>query len=152
MKTENNETTVHEVEIHYKRPLVDSMTSIKDSKSASQAVRDFANEETLDHKEFFWAMYLTPMNKILAICELSKGSTMGTVVNIKEIVQLALRLNASNVLICHNHPSGNLCFSKADIALTKKIKKAVETMDMTLLDHIIITSEGYSSYEDEDIG
>jgi len=152
MKTQKEPQVVHEVEIHYKRPLVSSMTSIKDSRTASQAIRAFAKKEVIDLKEFFWAMYLTPMNKVLAISEISKGSALGTVVNIKELLQLGLKLNCQHIIVCHNHPSGNLKFSEADITLTKKITRALEAMEMKLLDHIIITSEGYSSYSDEDIG
>lgn len=152
MKTKKEEQIVHEVVIHYKRPVLKSMKKVCKSEEAQEAFRSFANTEMLDLKEFFWVMFLTPFNSVLAITELSKGGTMGTVVNIKEILQLAIKLNCTNIIICHNHPSGNLSFSETDIRLTKKIKEALDAFDMTLLDHIIITSEGYASYSDEGIG
>jgi DNA repair protein RadC len=77
------------------------------------------------------------------------GSTSGTTVNLKEIFQLVLKTNAVAIILCHNHPSGNLKPSNADIALTKRIKSLADVVDIAVLDHIILTSEGYYSLSDE---
>ncbi|MEP0264183.1 JAB domain-containing protein [Dokdonia sp.] len=140
----------HEVQIHYKRALYDTTLKISTSQSAETMFREFADTERLDYKEFFWVMLLTNANQVIAISEVSVGCTHGTLVNIKEIVQLALLTNASNVIICHNHPSGQLTKSASDDTTTQRIKGALGLFDIKLLDHIILTTESYTSFSDED--
>lgn len=100
------------------------------------------------HEEF-WVLYLNKANKILTKQRISVGGVDGTVADVKIIFQKALELLASSVILCHNHPSGSLKPSKADIVLTKKIKQASEFLEISLLDHLIVSESGYYSFADE---
>ncbi|MFO7851254.1 MAG: RadC family protein [Bacteroidota bacterium] len=101
----------------------------------------------LTHEEF-WLLYLNRSNKILSRHKLSQGGISGTITDVRLIVKKALELLASSMIICHNHPSGNLDPSEADNRITQKIKEAVAYFDISLLDHIIVTDNGYYSYAD----
>ena len=101
----------------------------------------------LSHEEF-WVICLNRGNKIISKILISKGGISGTVVDIKLIFKAALEQLASSIIVCHNHPSGNLDASKEDKAITKKIKEAGEIMDVTLLDHLIISDYNYFSFAD----
>ncbi len=140
---------IQEVEIHYVRPHVSDMVQIADSEEASKLFRLFAGPQKLDYKEFFWVMLLSRSQHALGIAEVAMGSAQGVSVNIKEIFQLALKTNASSIILCHNHPSGSLKPSEADIELTKSISEFGKLIDVRLLDHLIITKEGYCSFLDE---
>lgn len=142
---------LHEVEITYKRPILDVMPLVGSSKDAENVLRKCFDQNRIDLKEFFFVMLLSNSSHVLGISELSSGSIIGTVVNIKEIFQLALKANASAIVLAHNHPSGNLKPSRADNELTGKIKNACCLLDLNLLDHIILTSEGYYSFADNGI-
>jgi DNA repair protein RadC len=112
---------------------------------ASRIFRESIDLRKIDLKEFFWVMLLSHSNNVLGISEIGKGNASAVIVNIKEIFQLAIRGNASSVILCHNHPSGNLNPSQADIRLTKKIQEAGQLLEISILDHIIITTEGHTS-------
>ncbi|MDZ7650383.1 MAG: JAB domain-containing protein [Cytophagales bacterium] len=88
-------------------------------------------------------------NKVLGIFELSTGGVSGTVADPKLIFAAALKGAASGMILAHNHPSGNLQPSQADLDLTKKIREAGKLLEIQLLDHVIVTSEGYYSFADE---
>lgn len=94
-------------------------------------------------------MILNRAQKVLGICEISQGGSSGTVADPKIIFALALKANASGIIVSHNHPSGNLRPSQADIDLTKKLKEGGKFLELQLLDHVIVTSEGYYSFADE---
>jgi DNA repair protein RadC len=79
----------------------------------------------------------------------SEGGITGTVADPRLILKKALAYNAVSIILCHNHPSGNLKPSKADEMLTKKIKEAAALLDIKVLDHIIVSTEGYFSFADE---
>jgi len=102
----------------------------------------------LDHEEF-WVIYLNNSNKILQTVQLSKGGITGTVVDIRLAFKTALQLGAVAVILAHNHPSGTLKPSTADIELTKKLKTAGESLDIKVLDHLIVTEKAYFSFADE---
>ena len=87
--------------------------------------------------------------KVLGWFKISQGGVSGTVVDPKIIMQVALNANASGIILSHNHPSGNLQPSDSDVRLTKKIESGCEFMEISLLDHVILTSEGYYSFADE---
>lgn len=103
----------------------------------------------LDLRERFVALYLNRNNKIIGYYTVSIGGVNGTVVDNKLIFSLALSLPASAIILAHNHPSGNLKPSSADINLTKNIKAAGKLLQIEILDHLIITSDGYMSFADE---
>ncbi|GGG24894.1 DNA repair protein [Dokdonia pacifica] len=139
----------YEIQIHYKRKIYDISKKISKSESAAEIFRGFIDTDRLDYKEFFIILLLTHANQVIAISEVSIGCTHGTIVNIKEIVQQALLTNTSGVIVCHNHPSGELTKSASDETVTKRIKGALGLLDIKLLDHIILTTESYTSFADE---
>lgn len=98
---------------------------------------------------FFQIILLNRANRVLGIVPISVGGTAGTVADPKVIFVSALKCNASSVILCHNHPSGNLKPSQADIELTRKLKAAGQFLDLPVLDHIILTKDAYFSFADE---
>ena len=104
----------------------------------------------LSHEEF-WLLYLNRSNKILSRHKLSQGGISGTITDVRLIIKKALELLASSIIICHNHPSGNLEPSEADNRITQKIKESAGYFDISLLDHVIVTDNGYYSYADNGI-
>ena len=99
--------------------------------------------------EEFWVLHLSRSNRILAWKKISQGGISGTVTDIRLILKDALEHTSSSMVICHNHPSGNLQPSEADREITRKIKDAAGFMDIRLLDHIIIGNGNYFSFADE---
>ena len=99
--------------------------------------------------EEFWLILLNRSNLVIAKEKISTGGVSGTVVDAKLIFSKALDHLASSVILMHNHPSGNLKPSQADIDITKKLKRAGETLDIAVLDHLIVAEGGYFSFADE---
>lgn len=102
----------------------------------------------LPHEEF-WILLLNRANLVLDRIQLSQGGTSGTVVDAKMVFRAALEGQASGIILVHNHPSGSLRPSQQDIDLTKKLKAAGKTLDLNILDHLIVTDRGYYSFADE---
>jgi len=144
-----NLNEIHEVEIVYKRPLVFDMQTVHSPDDTVELFREIITEEKIDYKEFFLVALLDRSNHVLGVSMISTGSTNATTVNIKEIFQLALKTNASSIILCHNHPSGNLKPSEEDFNITRKIKEACGFCEIALLDHLILTKEGFNSFIDE---
>jgi DNA repair protein RadC len=101
--------------------------------------------------EVFAVAYLNRANKINHLEVISEGGITGTVADPRIILKKALEYNAVNIVLCHNHPSGSLKPSRADELLTRKIKEAAQLLDMNVIDHIIVSEEGYYSFADEGI-
>ena len=104
----------------------------------------------LEHEEF-WILYLNNSNKVLKKTQMSKGGITGTLVDVRLVIKETLELGAVAIILAHNHPSGTLRPSNADKQITQKIKGACETMDIKVLDHLIITQKTYYSFADENI-
>ena len=104
----------------------------------------------LEHEEF-WVLFLNNSNKVLAKNQISKGGLTATVVDVRLLFKRALELASVGIIVCHNHPSGKLQPSNADKQLTQKIKEAGNTLDIKLLDHLIITEKAYFSFADEGV-
>ena len=102
----------------------------------------------LAHEEF-WILYLNNSNKIIEQFQISKGGITGTLVDVRITLRKALELGAVSLILAHNHPSGNLNPSEADKQLTIKLKTAAESMDIKILDHLIVTEKSYFSFADE---
>lgn len=102
----------------------------------------------LPHEEF-WIIYLNSSNKIINKGQLSRGSITGTLVDVRLVMKTALENGAINLILSHNHPSGVLKPSDLDKQITKKLKIAAESIDIKMLDHIIVTHKGYFSFADE---
>lgn len=103
----------------------------------------------IDFIEQFKIMLLNRANRVLGIVEVSTGGVAGTVADPKVIFSASLKANASVIILSHNHPSGNLKPSQADLDLTRKLIAAGTYLDINVIEHIIITSEGYLSFADE---
>lgn len=101
--------------------------------------------------EEFWIMMLNRQNEIIELKQISIGGVAGTVVDPKVIFKQALQSLASGIILSHNHPSGNLKPSKADINITNKIKTAGQSLEINVHDHLIISEQGYYSFADEGI-
>ena len=116
----------------------------------SHEVAQYLNEKFKDLTyEVFAVIFLNQANKIIHFEVISKGGITGTVADPRIILRLALEFGAVGIILCHNHPSGNLNPSNADKAITKKIGDAGSLMDIKLLDHIIVSDEGYYSFMEE---
>jgi len=94
-------------------------------------------------------LLLNRANKAIGEYEVSTGSSTGTIADPKLSFAAAIKTNATGIVLAHNHPSGNLNPSEADISLIKKIRDAGKMLEISVLDHLIITSEGYYSFADE---
>lgn len=103
----------------------------------------------IEYREYFYILLLNRSNKILGYNQISAGGISGTIVDPRLIFQTALKANASSIIIGHNHPSGNLQPSENDIQLTDKLRKGASFMDIPILDHLILTTDGYYSFADE---
>jgi DNA repair protein RadC len=116
----------------------------------SQDMADYCRPALQDlNHEVFLVAYLNNSNKILHHEIISRGGLTSTVADPRIILKKALEENAVNIVLCHNHPSGNLKPSKADEELTRKIREAARLFDIKVLDHLIISQEGYFSFADE---
>lgn len=124
------------------------LTKITSSKIIFEIMQPVIGE--LPHEEF-WVLYLNNANKVTVKYQLSKGGMTGTVVDVRIIFKSALESGAVGIVLCHNHPSGNLKPSEADKEITKKIKIAGKSLDIMVLDHVIVTQNGYYSFADEGI-
>lgn len=121
---------------------------ITSSKAVYEIMQPIIGE--LQHEEF-WIIYLNNSNKVLFKEQSSKGGLTGTLVDVRMVFKKALDLFATAVILCHNHPSGKLQPSIADKSITVKIKLAGDTLDIKVLDHIIITENAYFSFADESL-
>ena len=104
----------------------------------------------LNHEEF-WIILLNRANNVLSQHLISKGGQAGTLADPKIIFQAALENHAASIILAHNHPSGNLKPSQADINLTKKLRDGASLLDIALLDHVIFTNTSYFSFADEEM-
>lgn len=121
-------------------------TFIKSSKDAYEFISPFLSD--LHHEEF-WAIYLNRNNSIIHYAKIGQGGISATIADIRIILKTAIEQLASGIIICHNHPSGNIKPSESDISLTNRIKEAAKLLEINLLDHIIFTDKSYFSFADE---
>ena len=141
---------VAEVQLIYKSKVKASLRpKITKSADAFEVLKKHWNQDRLEFVEEFKVMLLNRANRVLGIIEISSGGISGTVADPKVIFAAAIKSAASQVLLVHNHPSGNLVPSQADINLTRKLKSAGELLDINVVDHIILTSESYFSFADD---
>ncbi len=141
---------IAEVELMYKSKVKASeRPKINHSKDAYVIFKNTWDENKIELQEQFKVMLLNRANKVLGIYEVSTGGMTGTVADPKLIFISALKAGACNIMLVHNHPSGNLKPSKQDEDITYKIKQAGKLLDIVLLDHLIISNEGYFSMQDE---
>ncbi len=138
-----------EIEIHYRNKVrISDMEKVAGSRDVYDVLSRIWSPK-IDHVEEFLILCLNRANRVLGWAKVSQGGLSGTVADPKIIFQIALKSNACSIIIAHNHPSGNLTPSEADIQLTRKLKEAGLMLDLPVLDHLIISSEGYYSFADE---
>ena len=123
-------------------------TIFRKSEDIAQFIRTSIKDYTY---EVFGVVYLNKSNKVNHFEIVSSGGITGTVVDTRIILKKAIENGATSIVLCHNHPSGNLKPSKADEELTKKIKEAAKYHDIEVIDHIIVSEEGYFSFSDDGI-
>lgn len=105
--------------------------------------------ENIDFIEHFKILLLNRANRVIGLIDISTGGTTGTVVDAKLIFAAAIKANACGIILAHNHPSGTKRPSNADISLTRKLVAIGDMLDISVLDHLILTSEGYYSFSEE---
>lgn len=141
---------IAEIEVKYSTSVKPSeRIKITCSNDAADAFRELWSQ-SIEYKESFYAMYLNRNNRILGIHKISEGGLSGTLIDVRCIFQVALKANACSVIVAHNHPSGNDAASEQDKTITRKIKEAGLTLDIPLLDHLImLPGSGCMSFADE---
>ena len=143
--------TLAEIELSYK-PKKAHHPIIKSSADVYYHLLKFFPEDTIALQERFVAGYVNRANRLIGVCNISTGGITGTVADPKLIIAIALKSAATGIILAHNHPSGNLQPSVADIEITKKIQSACKFLDIKLLDHIIVVpQESYLSFVDENL-
>ena len=128
--------------------VAETKTQVRSSRDIYDAIQPLLSD--LPHEEF-WVIYLNKANHIISKEKVSAGGVAGTVVDVKIILRLALQKLASGIILAHNHPSGNLQPSDADISVTKKLRDAAKLMEVAVLDHLIIGDRDYYSFADNGI-
>ena len=143
-------TIIAALELGRRRRAEDAVELVKitSSKRVFEIMQPIIGE--LPHEEF-WVLFLNNSNKVISKSQLSKGGISGTIVDVRIVFKLALENGATGLILCHNHPSGNLQPSDADRQITKKVKQAGDSLDVKVLDHLIITETKYYSFVDEGI-
>ena len=145
-----NPLQIAEVELTYKTKVKPSTRpAIRSSGDSYNLLKKYWDPGKIEFTEQFKALLLNRTNRALGLVNISTGGVSGTVADPKIIFIAALKANASGIILAHNHPSGNINPSQADIALTKKLKQGGQLLDMPVLDHIIVTVDGYYSFADE---
>ena len=142
--------TLSEIHVSYKPGLISSKI-INDSNAAFDILATLFPQDTICLQEQFVVLYLNRANRVIGSYQLSKGGITGTIADVRLILSVALKTLATGLILAHNHPSGNLKPSEADVSLTNKIKEAAKLMDIQVLDHIILSDCGYFSFADEKI-
>ena len=140
--------TIKEIKVSYSTGARDKI-KINSSKDSYELLLSCWSKRTIELQEEFKVLLLNRSHQVLGIYLLSKGGVSGTFVDAKLVFSVALKCNASNIILAHNHPSGNVKPSEMDKKLTKKLKEAGKYLDVVVLDHIILSSQGFYSFVDE---
>jgi len=143
-------TIIAALELGRRRKLADSPETSKITGSAEVFNLMHGFLADLSHEEF-WIILLNRSNRIIEKRKISQGGITGTVTDIRMILKMAIENLATSMILCHNHPSGNLQPSDADVSITRRLKESASLMDIALLDHIIVTGRGYFSFADENL-
>ncbi len=123
---------------------------ITSSRSAADCIRQFYGSD-IGLFESFFLLLLNRGNKTIGYVKISQGGVCGTVVDPKIVAKYAIDSLASSVILCHNHPSGELRPSMADQDITRKIVEGLNLFDIQTLDHIILSDDGFFSFQDDGI-
>lgn len=141
---------VGEIELRYTPKHITNYPVVCSSKETHKLLIEFFNEEIISIQEQFIILYLNQASHLIGFYCMSYGGMTGTVADIRLILGVALKTACTQIIVAHNHPSGNLQPSHADKELTRKLKESADVMDIKLLDHLIVTaSSQYYSFADE---
>ena len=144
----NIDYKVGEVELIYKSTSK-SRNKIYGSEDAYKYLLPTYKKGTICYKEYFKVLFLNQANQVLGYTLISEGGITETSVDVRVILQAALLTNSVDIILAHNHPSGNLKPSRQDMEITKQVKDAARLMRITVTDHLILTDAGYYSFSDE---
>jgi len=148
----NNDFTISEIKVSY-HPSIPARERPKLSTSMDcyKYILDIFDKDTINLREDAIVLFLNRADRILGCYRISSGSITGTVVDIRIVLGIALKCLACGIILAHNHPSGEINPSHQDLELTKRLKDAAKLMEISLLDHLIITSDKYYSFADEGV-
>ena len=143
--------TISEIEVAYRPLSTTILNPITQSKDAYELIIREWDDNILEMIEEVKVIFLNRTNKQIGIYNLANGGITGCVVDIRIILSVALKTLATGVILVHNHPSGNLNPSSEDRKITNELQKACEIMNITLLDHLIVTRKGFFSFADANL-
>ena len=123
-------------------------TKITSSKDCYDVIKQFYHEDITLYESFF-LLLLNNSNETIGFVKISQGGITGTVVDVRIIAKYCVEVLATSCILAHNHPSGKLFPSDADLTITQKTKNALAILDVRVLDHIILTEEGHYSFADD---
>lgn len=139
-----------EIQLFYKTQIKPSeRPRISCSQDSYRVLLNSWDPEQIEFVEQFKVLLLNRAHRVLGFVLVSSGCNSGTVVDPKLVFAAALKTNACSVIVAHNHPSGNLAPSQADLTLTRKLHEGAKILEIQFLDHLILTKEGYFSFADE---
>ena len=141
-------TRLPEILLSYRRG-IEPIVKIKKAEDAYRVFTTIYDETIIDYIECSYVLFLNRANNTIGWLKLSQGGTCATIIDIKVLFATALKCGASAVIISHNHPSGQLNPSEQDKTITQQIKKAGSLLDISILDHLILTSEGFYSFAND---
>lgn len=145
-----HEKGLAEIKVRYSSSIArKDRIQIRSSEDAYKVCMKFWDLDQIEYKEFFYAIMLNRANQVLGFYLVSTGGKAGTVVDVSQLLGVALKTNSSGIILAHNHPSGNLSPSGADQEITSKILDAAKILNLKLLDHLIICPNKYISFADE---
>jgi len=148
MNNTSNLQNVAEISVVYKNSnSVNKKIQIKSSIDINELMQPVFSE-FMSHHEEFWIILLSHNNSVLGVSKISQGGLAETTIDIRIILQIALKSNSSKICLCHNHPSGNLTPSTQDQQLTRTIVEAGKLMNIEVLDHLVLSDNGYYSFAD----
>ena len=133
-----------------RKPTNFERTKITSSKVTYDVIKQFYHEDITLYESFF-LLLLNNSNETIGFVKISQGGIIGTVVDVRIIAKYCVEVLATGCILAHNHPSGKLSPSSADLAITKKTREALGILDVQVLDHIILTQTGYYSFADEGV-
>lgn len=139
---------VAEVTLQY-RPICKKQGKVISSEEAYNILRPTFKEGTIEYREYAKVLYLNQASEVIAYNTVSEGGLTETSVDVRLLLQGALLTNATQIILAHNHPSGNLKPSSQDDMLTRNVKNACEVMRVHFADHLILSADDYYSYRDE---
>ena len=141
---------VAEIQLSYKSDVKPSLRpKINGAQDAHKVLLENWDDSKIEFVKQFKVLLLNRANKALGVFEVSSGSSTGTVADPKLIFAAAIKANSCGIILAHNHPSGNLQPSQADIDLTTKVKEGDKLLEIQVVDHLIVTKEGYYSFANE---